>query len=136
MSEQACLRPAPVRMNKFTSRKFALRTRCIPLVRLGIILVYIHLDNPGLNEARVYQRVSNGGHNVPTDKIHSRIPRTMKNITTVLPLVNEARLFNNSSRNNPFQPVAIVKKGRCEWSIDPVPNWAEDILGDIPACIS
>ena len=97
-----------------------------------IILVYIHLDTSELNEARVYQRVTDGGHNVPVDKIHSRIPRTMKNIAKALPLVNEARLLNNSSRDNPFQTVAIVKRGRREWVIDPLPKWAEDILRNIP----
>lgn len=68
-----------------------------------IVLIYIHLDTLELNEARVYQRVTEGGHNVPVAKIHSRIPRTIKNIAKALPLVNEARLLNNSSRDNPFQ---------------------------------
>ena len=74
-----------------------------------IILVYIHLDTSELNEARVHQRITEGGHNVPVDKIHSRIPRTMQHIGAVLPLVNEARLLDNSYRNNPFQQVACVK---------------------------
>lgn len=96
-----------------------------------IILVYIHLDTPELNEARVQQRVTEGGHNVPADKIHNRIPRTMKHIAKVLPLVNEARLLNNSSRNNAFQPVATVKLGTCKKEVNPLPKWAKDILSDI-----
>jgi predicted ABC-type ATPase len=43
-----------------------------------IILVYIHLFDSSLNEARVKQRVSEGGHDVPAEKVHARIPRTMK----------------------------------------------------------
>ena len=97
-----------------------------------IILVYIHLDTSELNEARVYQRVTEGGHNVPVDKIHSRIPRTMKHIAAVLPIVNEARLLDNSYRKNPFQQVASVKRGRRQWINDPLPQWAEEILKDIP----
>ena len=98
-----------------------------------IILVYIHLDTSELNEARVYQRVTEGGHNVPVDKIHSRIPRTMKHIAAVLPLVDEARLLDNSYRDNPFQQVASVKRGRRQWINDPLPQWAEEILKDIPS---
>jgi len=98
-----------------------------------IILVYIHLDTSELNEARVYQRVIEGGHNVPVDKIHSRIPRTMKHIAAVLPIVNEARLLDNSYRKNPFQQVASVKRGRRQWINDPLPQWAEEILKDIPS---
>ena len=73
-----------------------------------IILVYIHLDTSELNEARVYQRVTEGGHNVPVNKIHSRIPRTMKHIAAVLPRATEARLLDNSDRDNPFQQLAMV----------------------------
>ena len=97
-----------------------------------IILVYIHLDSSELNEARVYQRVTEGGHNVPVGKIHSRIPRTIKHITAVLPLVNEARLLDNSCRGNPFQQVACVRRGRREWINDPLPQWAEEMLKRIP----
>ena len=97
-----------------------------------IILVYIHLDTSELNEARVYQRVTEGGHNVPVDKVHSRIPRTMKHIAAVLPIVNEARLLDNSYRKNPFQQVASVKRGRRQWINDPLPQWAEEILKDVP----
>jgi len=97
-----------------------------------IILIYIHLDTLELNEARVYQRVTEGGHNVPVAKIQSRIPRTIKNIAKTLPLVNEARLLNNSSRDNPFQVVATVKQGGRKYVINPLPEWAEYILSDIP----
>ena len=97
-----------------------------------IILVYIHLDTPALNEARVSQRVAVGGHSVPADKIRSRIPRTMKNIATVLPLVNEARLLNNSFLESYFHQVAIVRQGRRAMVMDPLPRWAEEILADIP----
>jgi predicted ABC-type ATPase len=97
-----------------------------------IVLVYIHLDTSELNEARVYQRITEGGHSVPVDKIHSRIPRTMEHIGVVLPLVDEARLLDNSYRNNPFQQVACVKQGRRQWINDPLPHWAEEILRGIP----
>lgn len=97
-----------------------------------IILVYIHLDTLELNEARVRQRVAVGGHSVPPEKIRSRIPRTMKNVVTVLPLVNEARLLNNSFLKNYFQQVAIARQDIREMVIDPLPKWAEEILSDIP----
>jgi len=97
-----------------------------------IVLVYIHLESSELNEARVYQRVTEGGHSVPADKIHSRIPRTMKHIGTVLQLIDEARLLENSYRDNPFQQVACVKRGIRHSTIDPLPSWAKEILKGIP----
>jgi predicted ABC-type ATPase len=93
-----------------------------------VILVYIHLGSPQLNEARVNQRVSEGGHHVPAEKIHSRIPRTIKHMRTVIALVDEARLLDNSSRSNPFAQVAVVKRGECVWNIEPLPGWARHLL--------
>jgi len=98
----------------------------------AVNLVYIHLDTPGLNEARVLQRVSEGGHCVPVEKIYTRIPRTMKYVAAALPLVDEARILNNSLRDDPFRLVAVVKRGRRAWSSDPLPDWAEQIMEDIP----
>ncbi|VAX30994.1 hypothetical protein MNBD_NITROSPIRAE03-1945 [hydrothermal vent metagenome] len=95
-----------------------------------VILVYIHLKTSELNEARVNQRINSGGHSVPVNKIHSRIPRTMKNIALALPLTDEARFLDNSSRDNPFQQVVIVRKGRCKWKVNPRPQWAVDIIND------
>jgi len=80
----------------------------------------------------VHQRVAEGGHHVPAEKTHARIPRTMKHVAAVLPLVDEARLLDNSSRTNPFRQVAVVKCGQRIKTLDPLPNWAEEILRNIP----
>lgn len=93
-----------------------------------IILVYIHLSCPELNVARVSQRVSEGGHSVPEDKIYSRIPRTMKNVSAALPLVDSARFLDNSTRENPYQQVVAINKGSVKPLVDPLPSWAEEIL--------
>ena len=93
-----------------------------------IILVYIHLFDSSLNEARVRQRVSEGGHNVPAEKIHSRIPRTMKQIKTALSIVDEARILDNSSKDDPFQQIIVMKSGNYEAIVDPIPEWARDLL--------
>jgi len=93
-----------------------------------IILVYIHLFDSSLNEARVKQRVSEGGHDVTTEKIHSRISRTMKNIKTALSIVDEARILDNSSKDDPFRQIIVMKAGNYEAKVDPLPEWARDLL--------
>jgi predicted ABC-type ATPase len=93
-----------------------------------VILVYIHLFDPSLNEARVHQRVSEGGHNVPAEKIRTRIPRTMKNVKTALLLADDAWLLDNSSEKDRFKPVVRIKSGRYEKKADPLPEWAADLL--------
>lgn len=96
-----------------------------------VVLVYIHLESTDLNEARVLQRVREGGHNVPSEKIHTRVPRTMRHIAKVLPLVDEARLLDNSSRSDPFKQVARMKKGRYVKMQKRLPPWAKELLKDL-----
>lgn len=97
-----------------------------------VVLIYIHLENSSLNQARVSQRVSEGGHNVPWEKIESRLPRTIKNVTIAIPLADEVRLLDNSSRQHPFRQIALVRKGCRIENIEPLPVWAAKMLAKIP----
>lgn len=97
-----------------------------------IVLVYIHLGSPELNEARVSQRVTEGGHSVPKEKIWGRIPRTMQNIPKACPLVDRAIFLDNSSRDEPFRLVAEIRLGRKGFLCDPPPDWARELLREIP----
>lgn len=94
-----------------------------------VVFVYIHLETPELNVARVSQRTARGGHAVPEDKIRSRLPRTLRHVTAVMPLVNELRLLDNSYREKPFHEVALVRQGKILNKVQPLPAWAASILG-------
>ncbi len=92
-----------------------------------VVLIFIHLDNITLNKARVAQRVHEGGHTVPDEKIASRIPRVLQQVKAVLPLCDHVRILNNSSAENPFQQVATIRNGHCTIQ-QPLPEWATDLL--------
>jgi predicted ABC-type ATPase len=93
-----------------------------------IILGIIHLENDQLNQARVSQRVTEGGHSVPTEKIISRIPRTLDNICRAIPLADETYLLDNSSLDEPFQQLASIKRGLITFKIEQLPEWASEAL--------
>ena len=95
-----------------------------------IILVFIHLDTMSLNQARVAQRVSEGGHNVPDEKVASRIPRVLQNIKKTLPLCDQVRILNNSKIHNPFQQVAVIRNGKKLQQEIVLPDWAKELLED------
>lgn len=95
-----------------------------------IILIYIHLQINELNQARVAQRVENGGHNVPSDKIINRIPRTIRHVHEALPLVDIAKFYDNSSHSQPFLSVALLENGLLQKQLEPLPGWAQEILVD------
>ncbi len=88
-----------------------------------IILVYIHLESTGLNLARVAQRVCEGGHNVPEDKVTSRIPRTMANVKAALPLCDRCRFYDNSRADQPMALVGEYRDGRFRDIDEPHPQW-------------
>ena len=91
-----------------------------------VVLVFIHLDNSDLNKARVAQRVSEGGHNVPEEKIETRIPRTLSHIKTALPLADEVYLLDNSRWDMPLQRIAALKAGVPVIYADTLPAWARE----------
>ncbi len=95
-----------------------------------VILVFIHLDNVMLNQARIAQRVSEGGYNIPEDKVSSRIPRTLLNIKRVLPLCGRSYLLDNPRLDNPFEEIASVHDGKVISRKEPLPEWAKTVLND------
>ncbi len=95
-----------------------------------IILVFIHLDTVSLNQARVAQRLSEGGHNVPDEKVASRIPRLLQNIKNTLPLCDQVRILNNSKIDSPFEQVAVIRNGQKMQQEIALPGWAKELLED------
>ena len=93
-----------------------------------VIMVFVHLASDELNQARVAQRVSDGGHNVPAEKVISRIPRTLRHVHSVLPLVDMAQFYDNSSSTEPYRSVARLEHGVLTHVADPLPEWAEEML--------
>ena len=88
-----------------------------------IILVLIHLDSPPLNKARISQRVAEGGHFVPDEKVEQRIARTLTHVRTAIPLCDEVRILDNSSSDTPFAPVTSIIGGRIIQHTDLTPTW-------------
>ncbi len=95
-----------------------------------IILVFIHLSSIDLNKARISQRIEEGGHFVPDEKVETRIPRTLENIKTAIQLADQAYLLDNSDSAQPFKQVAVVCNQKADFKILPVPEWASFLLQD------
>ncbi|MDZ7785279.1 MAG: zeta toxin family protein [Halioglobus sp.] len=88
-----------------------------------INLVAIYLSDPSLNKARVSQRVSTGGHDVPEEKIESRIPGTQQNIAVAVGLCDNVYVLDNSSCDNPFQRVLTMEGDQVITHAENIPNW-------------
>lgn len=95
-----------------------------------IIMVFIHLESSGLNQARVAMRVKDGGHDVPPEKLISRIPRLLQHVRASIPLVDVLRVYDNSSALDPLRPVLTIRQGVLERHQNPLPPWAAALIAD------
>jgi len=93
-----------------------------------INLVVIYLVDAEVNKARVRQRVSEGGHNVPETKIESRIPRTHNNISDAIDLCDFVYIFDNSSFDNPFRRIATREDGTVTIHDQDAPEWVTNLF--------
>jgi len=57
---------------------------------------FILTEDPELNVFRVKSRVSNGGHDVPVDKIRSRYKNSLENIPALIALCDRIRIVDNT----------------------------------------
>ncbi len=93
-----------------------------------IIMVFIHLDDPQLNVARITQRVVEGGHHVPDDKVASRLERLVKNVKAAIPLVDRLVIFDNSHRLGSFNCQLEYRDGVLSYRAEILKPWAAEFL--------
>ena len=103
----------------------------------SIVLLIVCVEEPRHLLARVQQRMQEGGHSVPAERILARYPRTLANLAKAIPLADLALLYDTSGPRNRVvqQPrlVARCRAGRVLWK-NPVrwPAWAQQLLADVP----
>ncbi len=95
-----------------------------------MVWVFIHLDLISLNQARIVQRVSEGRHSVPEDKVRSQITRLLHIIQQVFSLCDHCYLLDNSRLDNPFQQTAEIHTRRLLLQKKPLLVWAKGLLED------
>jgi predicted ABC-type ATPase len=100
----------------------AARNGCI------VVLCYIGLDSPHRSTERVAMRVSQGGHDVPDDKLQARYPRTLDNLRAAIQRLPHVLVFDNSDLRTPFRQVAAFDHGQLRHREDPIPDWLRPML--------
>lgn len=77
-------------------------------------LVHLHVMLLPVDAAvnRVAERVQNGGHDVPEQKIRERHGRLWDLISAARSVADRAEFFDNSTADRPFRRVAEYERGR------------------------
>ncbi len=93
-----------------------------------VVLCFIGISSPEVSEERVAMRVSQGGHDVPTDKLIARYPRTMTNLRQAIRELPHVWIFDNNDLGIPFRKVAIFEQGTPIELPAPTPPWLKPLL--------
>ena len=92
------------------------------------ILCFIGIAGPEVSEQRVAMRVSQGGHDVPAEKLIPRFPRILANLKAALRELPNVWVFDNNDLRTPYRLVAIFESGRLVKLQRPVPRWLTALL--------
>lgn len=92
-----------------------------------VVLCFVGIAGPNTSEQRVAMRVSQGGHDVPTDKLVSRFPRTMANLKAAIRELPHVLIFDNDDLRAPFRRVAVFEQGHRVWSTKQIPKWLANL---------
>jgi predicted ABC-type ATPase len=121
--------------DKFTFETVMSHPSKLDFIRLAkeknyrIYLYYIALEDPNLNVRRVETRVSMKGHNVPSNKIVERYPKSMDMLLDAIRLADKSFIFDNSGE----KPIMIANSDKDEISVldeDNVPYWFKEYVLD------
>lgn len=93
-----------------------------------VVLCFIGISSPEVSEERVSMRVTQGGHDVPTDKLLARYPRTMANLRQAIRELPHVWIFDNDDLGIPFRKVAIFEQGTPIDMPTPTPLWLKPLL--------
>lgn len=89
----------------------------------SVVLCFIGIANADRSEERVAMRVSQGGHDVPADKLTARFPRTLANLKQAIMDLPCVAIFDNDDLAAPFRLAAIYQNGQTTFSATPIPRW-------------
>jgi predicted ABC-type ATPase len=89
----------------------------------AVVLCFVGISNVDTSDQRVAMRVSQGGHDVPREKLVERFPRTLANLATAIRELPCVLLFDNEDLKAPFRHVATYTNGQAvQWN-EPLPSW-------------
>jgi predicted ABC-type ATPase len=94
-----------------------------------VTLIYIGVGTAELLARRIDARVAAGGHDVPRDKIASRFTRSLVNLKLAIPFVQVAKIYDNSSVDDPYRLLARFENGvLVERGAGRMPAWTRGII--------
>lgn len=93
-----------------------------------VALCFVGLSSWEISEQRVAMRVTQGGHDVPTQKLKERYPRSLSNLKDAIEQLPHVLVFDNSDLANPYKLLAVFQNGVLLYKAKHLPKWLLNIL--------
>jgi predicted ABC-type ATPase len=87
-------------------------------------LFFIGTDNPQINALRIAQRVMQGGHDVPIQKIISRYYKSIANCILLSQIVDRLYIYDNSVENGLTSLLFRANEGKLVKQYTQIHEWA------------
>ena len=94
----------------------------------AVVLFFIGLDSADTSLARVAQRVTHGGHDVPDEKILTRYGRTLRNLRRAVRVLPTVAILDNSNLREPYRFLAGYEESKLVERGDPWPGWFQAVI--------
>ncbi len=95
-----------------------------------VLLLVVCMDDPKRLLKRVSQRIREGGHAVPADRILARYPRTLANLQKAVRLADTALLHDSETvLPGAHRLIAACAGTSTQVLHEPLPDWARRVLG-------
>jgi predicted ABC-type ATPase len=73
-------------------------------------------------------RVSQGGHDVPKEKLATRFPRILTNLRAAIKELPLVLVFDNDDLSRPFRKVVEFQQGKRRVLGKPIPAWLKSAI--------
>ena len=92
-----------------------------------VILYHVHVSSHQLASARVQTRVHQGGHDVPSEKVKLRFPRTLRQVQRAIERVDRLYVFDNSRLRHSHTHVMTLFGGEVTRLGRYMPDWVKQV---------
>jgi len=78
----------------------------------SVVLIFIQIDSPEQSIQRVAMRASQGGHDVPDEKLQARFERTQANLRRAIERLPYVIVFSNDDLTQPYTFIGLYENGK------------------------
>lgn len=89
-------------------------------------LIFICVTSPALCQARIEERVSSGGHDVPARDVARRFDRSLANLKVAFDIAERVFLLDNTGKKHRL--LLSIERGRVKHLSNNIPDWAKQAI--------